>query len=131
VNTEAIVVLPDHLYAVWKLPDDDFNYSLRWHQIKSYLTKSLIHKGLQITKDQRGEYHLWQRCFWENEYMINQSFKHILIIFTLTLLKMDMYPHLRTTLFQCLLSQCVMDVNLGYASYLTHELSGGMLPTSI
>ncbi len=29
---EAIVVLPDHLHAVWKLLDDDFNYSLRWHQ---------------------------------------------------------------------------------------------------
>ncbi len=40
-SMEAKVVLPDHLHAVWKLPDDDFNYSIRWHQLKSYFTKSL------------------------------------------------------------------------------------------
>ncbi|STY17170.1 REP-associated tyrosine transposase [Legionella quateirensis] len=65
-STEAIVVLPDHVHAVWKLPDNDFNYSLRWHQIKSNFTKRLIKEGLKITKDQRGEYQLWQRRFWEH-----------------------------------------------------------------
>lgn len=61
-STEA----PNHLRAVWKLPDDDFNYSLCWHQIKSYFTKSLIKEAVKITKDQRGEYYLWQRWFWEH-----------------------------------------------------------------
>ncbi|MBL7561411.1 REP-associated tyrosine transposase [Legionella bononiensis] len=65
-STEAIVVLPDHVHTVWKLPDNDFNYSLRWHQIKSYFTKNLIKQGVEITKDQRGEYPLWQRRFWEH-----------------------------------------------------------------
>ena len=65
-STEAIVVLPDHVHAVWKLPDNDFNYSIRWHQIKSYFTKGLIKEDVEITKDQRGEYHLWQRRFWEH-----------------------------------------------------------------
>nr|WP_238400358.1 hypothetical protein [Legionella bononiensis] len=51
---------------MWKLPDNDFNYSLRWHQIKSYFTKNLIKQGVEITKDQRGEYPLWQRRFWEH-----------------------------------------------------------------
>jgi putative transposase len=30
----AIVVLPDHLHAVWTLPRGDSDYSLRWAQIK-------------------------------------------------------------------------------------------------
>ncbi|RUR19191.1 transposase [Legionella sp. km535] len=64
--TEAIVVLPDHIHTVWKLPDNDFNYSLRWHQIKSNFTKSLIKEHVKIIKDQRGEYSLWQRRFWEH-----------------------------------------------------------------
>ncbi|KTD35414.1 Transposase IS200 like protein [Legionella moravica] len=63
---EAIVVLPDHIHTVWKLPANDFNYSLRWHQIKSYFTKSLIKERVKITKDHRGEYFLWQRRFWEH-----------------------------------------------------------------
>ncbi|KTD53038.1 Transposase and inactivated derivatives [Legionella quateirensis] len=60
------MVLPDHVHAVWKLPDNDFNYSLRWHQIKSNFTKSLIEEGVKIAKDQRGEYPLWQCRFWEH-----------------------------------------------------------------
>ncbi len=74
-STEAIVVLPDHLHAVWKLPEDDFNYSLRWHQIKSYFTKSLIKEGVKITKDHRGEYHLWQRRFWEHRIRDESDFQ--------------------------------------------------------
>lgn len=58
--------MPDHLHAVGKLPDHDFNYSLCWQQIKTYFTKGLIKKGVKIIKDQRGEYHLWQRRFWEH-----------------------------------------------------------------
>ncbi|MGQ3888238.1 REP-associated tyrosine transposase [Legionella sp. CNM-1927-20] len=65
-HVEAIVVLPDHMHAVWSLPDEDVNYSLRWHQIKSYFTKGLIKSGFTIKPDKRGEYHLWQRRFWEH-----------------------------------------------------------------
>jgi REP element-mobilizing transposase RayT len=27
---DAMVVLPDHLHAVWTLPDDDRDFSTRW-----------------------------------------------------------------------------------------------------
>lgn len=50
-NVEAIVVLPDHIHAVWSLPEEDFNYSVRWHQIKSYFTKGLIKSGFNRTHD--------------------------------------------------------------------------------
>jgi putative transposase len=34
VRTEAICILPDHLHAVWTLPEGDTNYPLRWQLIK-------------------------------------------------------------------------------------------------
>lgn len=36
----AWVVLPDHLHAVWKLPEDDANFSLRWALIKQHVTRA-------------------------------------------------------------------------------------------
>jgi len=32
---EAIVVLPDHLHAIWTLPQGDADFALRWRLIKS------------------------------------------------------------------------------------------------
>jgi REP element-mobilizing transposase RayT len=37
----AIVVLPDHLHAVWTLPPDDADFSTRWRLIKMRFAKSL------------------------------------------------------------------------------------------
>jgi putative transposase len=31
---EAIVILPDHLHAVWTLPDGDADFAVRWRLIK-------------------------------------------------------------------------------------------------
>jgi putative transposase len=32
---DAVVILPDHLYTLWTLPQGDDEFSLRWRQIKS------------------------------------------------------------------------------------------------
>lgn len=63
---EAIVVLPDHLHAVWRLPPDDADYSGRWRWIKARFTRELVRGGIPLRRDRRGEYHLWQRRFWEH-----------------------------------------------------------------
>ncbi len=63
---DAVVVLPEHLHAVMTLPDGDSNYSLRWRQIKTYFLKALVKEGECITKNQRNEYNLWQKRFWEH-----------------------------------------------------------------
>ncbi|WP_425324662.1 transposase [Legionella israelensis] len=34
--------------------------------MKSYFTKGLIKSGFNIKPDKCGEYHLWQRRFWEH-----------------------------------------------------------------
>jgi putative transposase len=31
---DAMVVLPDHIHAVWTLPADDSDFSMRWRLIK-------------------------------------------------------------------------------------------------
>jgi putative transposase len=39
--TDAIVVLPDHLHAIWTLPEADADFALRWRLIKSTFSRSL------------------------------------------------------------------------------------------
>ena len=34
-HLDAIVVLPEHLHALWTLPDNDSDYATRWMLIKS------------------------------------------------------------------------------------------------
>ena len=37
----AWVVLPDHLHAVWVMPEDDADYSVRWGAIKARFTRAV------------------------------------------------------------------------------------------
>jgi putative transposase len=63
---DAIVILPDHLHAIWTLPEGDADYSGRWRAIKSRFTRNLRLSETPLTADNRGEYRLWQRRFWEH-----------------------------------------------------------------
>ena len=65
-SIEAIVVLPDHLHTIWTLPADDADYAERWRMIKSRFTKSLVKEGVKIGRNEKGEYDLWQRRYWEH-----------------------------------------------------------------
>jgi len=58
---DAIVILPDHLHTVWRLPVGDSDYSLRWRLIKHYLAT-----GILASTNPRGEKSVWQRRFWEH-----------------------------------------------------------------
>jgi putative transposase len=63
---DARVVLPDHWHAVWTLPPDDAAYARRIQSIKARFTLHLVRAGINLVKDARGEYRLWQRRFWEH-----------------------------------------------------------------
>ena len=39
---DAWVLLPDHMHAVWTLPDSDRDYSRRWSMIKRRFTQQMI-----------------------------------------------------------------------------------------
>ena len=64
---DAWVVLPDHLHAVWTLPEGDADYSGRWRSIKIAFAKGLPkterRSAVRLNKGERG---IWQRRFWEH-----------------------------------------------------------------
>jgi putative transposase len=49
----ALVVLPDHLHAVMRLPEGDDRYSMRWRLIKRDFTVRLRALGIELAK--RGD----------------------------------------------------------------------------
>src|ERR1700744_1381601 len=49
----AVAVLPDHLHALWTLPDADADFSTRWRLIKHYVQRGNIEP-------------VWQPRFWEH-----------------------------------------------------------------
>ena len=58
---EAIVVLPDHLHCIWRLPENDSDYSGRWREIKKQASRHLDSRV-----NARNERGVWQRRFWEH-----------------------------------------------------------------
>jgi len=62
----AIVILPEHLHCLLKLPDGDDDYAKRWQRIKNRFTRSLKNAGVGLNKNNRGEYDLWQSRYWEH-----------------------------------------------------------------
>jgi len=63
----AWVVLPDHLHAIWQLPEGDADYSTRWKGIKREFTVSLGRsEPRSLSKISKGEAGIWQRRFWDH-----------------------------------------------------------------
>jgi putative transposase len=66
-KTVAICILPDHLHAIWTLPAEDDDFSVRWNIIKGAFSRSLpspTERSLsKIAKREKG---VWQRRFWEH-----------------------------------------------------------------
>jgi putative transposase len=66
IYIRAIVILPEHLHTIWTLPPKDTNYSTRWQLLKSLFTRKLVKNGVNLIKNAKGEYNLWQRRYWEH-----------------------------------------------------------------
>jgi putative transposase len=69
-QTFAMVLLPDHLHAVWKLPDGDEDYATRWRLIKTRFTRMLLAAEQKTpirnpSRRRSGEQAVWQRRYWE------------------------------------------------------------------
>lgn len=63
---EAMVVLPDHLHALWRLPDGDDNFSTRWMVIKRHFSTYFPASEANPSKEIKREKGIWQRRFWEH-----------------------------------------------------------------
>lgn len=70
-DTVAMVLLPDHLHAVWTLPEGDADFSRRWKEIKgrftqAYLADGGIEQHRSTSRIAHGNRGVWQRRFWEH-----------------------------------------------------------------
>ncbi len=63
---DAIVILPDHLHAIFTLPLDDLDFPGRWRRIKGCFSSELLRAGIKLKRAPNGELALWQRRFWEH-----------------------------------------------------------------
>ncbi len=70
-TTIAICLLPDHLHCIWKLPEGDSNYSVRWKEIKRLFSRQcnleiVPSEERNASRIKRQEATIWQRRFWEH-----------------------------------------------------------------
>jgi putative transposase len=64
---DAIVVLPDHVHAVWTMPDGDADFATRWRLIKSTFSRSLPRgEPVSASRAAKSERGVWQRRYWEH-----------------------------------------------------------------
>jgi len=67
----AMVLLPEHLHCIWKLPDGDNEFSVRWACIKKSFTQLWLKSGgkegkVSPARKKLRSKGIWQRRFWEH-----------------------------------------------------------------
>jgi putative transposase len=70
-NSMAMVLLPDHLHAIWRLPADDADYPGRWARIKAQFTREWLARDGEeqeqsFSRHRQRRRGVWQRKFWEH-----------------------------------------------------------------
>jgi putative transposase len=58
---DAMVILPEHLHCIWRMPEGDADYSSRWREIKKSASRQI-----STVTNARNERGVWQRRFWEH-----------------------------------------------------------------
>ena len=63
----AMVVMPDHLHAIWRLPEGDANFPMRWSLIKAGFSRALPkNENIGSSRTKKRERGIWQRRYWEH-----------------------------------------------------------------
>jgi len=79
----ALCLLPNHLHCIWKLAEDDADYSTRWASIKAIFTREYLRCGgvdgaRNLSHRRRHEAAIWQRRFWEHRIRDQRDFsRHV------------------------------------------------------
>ena len=68
-NSDAIVLLPDHLHTVWTLPVGDKNFSVLWASIKATFTRLYLQKGASESLIRKGQTKENRRGIWQPRFM--------------------------------------------------------------
>jgi putative transposase len=73
---EATVVLPDHLHALWTLPEGDADFAMRWRLIKAGFSRGLPRgERVSSSRSTKGERGIWQRRYWEHTLRDERDFE--------------------------------------------------------
>ena len=90
----AVVLLPNHLHALWTLPEGDADFSTRWRKIKEGFTRAWLRpsatavevsapsrgREAAVTADQQrqGRRGVWQPRYWEHQICDDRDFyRHV------------------------------------------------------
>jgi putative transposase len=66
-RTVALCVLPDHLHAIWTLPENDRDYATRWRILKAGFSRDLsAAEDRSTSKMAKRDKGIWQRRYWEH-----------------------------------------------------------------
>src|SRR6516225_4534275 len=65
-ETLAVCILPDHIHAIWALPEHDLDFATRWSLIKSGFSRGLDARPRTQSKILKREKGIWQRRYWEH-----------------------------------------------------------------
>ena len=66
-TTDAVVILPDHLHAVWTMPQGDRDFATRWRLIKSTFSRNFaVDEPISASRAAKRERGIWQRRYWEH-----------------------------------------------------------------
>ena len=66
-TTNAMVIMPDHIHALWTLPEGDSDFSTRWCLIKAGFSRQIAPtERVSASRRAKGERGIWQRRFWEH-----------------------------------------------------------------
>lgn len=76
---EAVVVLPDHLHAIWTMPEGDGDYAQRWSLIKAQFSRQLpAEEPVSESRLRKRERGIWQRRYWEHTIRDDDDFaRHV------------------------------------------------------
>jgi putative transposase len=57
---DAIAILPDHLHAIWTLPEGDGDFATRWRHIKGAFSRGLPEdEGISPSRLRKRERGIW------------------------------------------------------------------------
>lgn len=78
-HIDAMVVLPEHIHAIWTLPPGDTDYPIRWALIKAGFSRKLPKtECISESRSKKGERGIWQRRYWEHQVRDENDFaKHV------------------------------------------------------
>lgn len=77
----AAVLLPDHLHCIWRLPEHDDDFPLRWRLIKTRFTREFLvrragERRPTVDHQRQGRRGVWQARYWEHRLRDEVDYEH-------------------------------------------------------